>query len=363
MVVPGKEVVLEASVSPLLAADQVEVAFKASWDPCQGKLSTTGWKAVYRAPPDCRGSGVEFEVTASGAFGVVNRVVKLEIKKTAYVGSTVFSHPVPGQKVWSPIAIWWDRTLYHNRNEELSFVVRRRDQLVLETRSFPSVSIVELDVPPSPERVVLEGRTSAGSVETAELAVLDRASPGLGAGAFVIDDFKHAEQNGMGEPRTLISDGGTCETGVALRVSPSGEEPFLYLDYHVSKSKRYGRGDALLGLVERVGGNATPAAYRRLVVWLRGDPVRGMASPVYVRVEGSAGSMRTFKIKRMREEWRQFGFPLATALRKSKDERLDRVSIYVDGKDVTPPLGTILFGGMYLEPAPAEPVQAVGSRQ
>lgn len=350
MAVPGKEVVLEAEVSPLLASDQADIAFRTLSDPCRGTLSVDGWKAIYKVPPDCRGSGIQFEVTATGAFGEVRRTVKIDLKKAAHMTSVVFNHPVPGQKVWSPIPVWWDRTLYQNRNETLSFSLTRRSEVILTTRDLPPDAVIELDIPPSPEDVVLTGKTSSGTIETALLKVHGRQVPHWAAGSLVIDSFSLPDVNSLNEPRKVLTDGGKCSTGIGYRISAKGEETFLFLRYHVSKSKRYSRSAALMGIEEKVTVRADRTQYGRLVVWLKGDPVRGMAGPVYVRVEGSAGSKRVFKIKHVREDWVGFRFPLASAFRKSKEESVRRVLVYLDARDVIPPLGTILLGGMLLEP-------------
>jgi hypothetical protein len=212
---------------------------------------------------------------------------------------------------------------------------------------------MELDVPPSPEPAQLVGVTSTGSEESARLRILERHVPSWGGDALLLDDFT-TDRNSMGGKRELLSDGGTCELGMGRRISPAGEEPFVFLQYHVAKSKRYGSGESLLGLSEDVTVAATATTHRQLMLWLKGDPVRGVASPVYVRLIGTNGSKRTYTIKRLKDRWSPYHFPLAGALRVASAERLRRVMVFVNAKDVNPPLGTILFGGMYLEPPPSK---------
>lgn len=353
MAVPGKDVVLEAAVVPTLVAEIPRFHFQTVSDPCDGELVQDGAKAVYHVPPDCRGAGISIEILAVGTFGEIRRTVKLDIKRTSFMESVVFTYPVPGQKVVSPIPLWWDRTLYQNREESLSFRVKRFDTFILHTGELSADAVVELDIPPSPDSVVLFGETTTGSEETAKLRVYSRQVPEWGGRDQLIDNFELPDVSSLDAKRGVIRDGGKCVVGSAQRIAAEGITPFLYMHYHVSKSKRYGRDEALMGVTEKVPVSITPATHDKLYVWLKGDPVRGPASPVYVRVKGSAGSSRTFKIKRLRDAWRPYHFPLYKALKKS--EKLRRVTIFLDAKDVTPPLGTVLMGGMYAHALPERP--------
>lgn len=352
MAVPGQEVVVEAELVPHMAAESPAYSFRTLTDPCEGTMVQEGRRATYQVPSECRGSGITIEIVVVGSFGTLTKTVDLDIKKTSFMDSVVFTYPVPGQRPQSPISVWWDRTLYHNRDERLSFRVKRFGQFILETGALDPDQVIELDIPPSPEEVVLFGETSSGSQETALVRVYSRQVPEWPSNVLLLDRFTLPDSSSLEAPRVPIRDGGACELGTAWRISADGREPYLYMHYHVSKAKRYGVQEALMGFREEVPIKATRAGYKELEIWLRGDPVRGGASPVYVRVEGSRGSKRTFKIKRVRDNWRPYHFPLHKALRRSTDERLHAVSVFVDAKDVTPPLGTILFGGLYLRPHP-----------
>jgi len=352
MAVPGKEVVVEAEVVPKVVTDPPRIHFRTVSDPCDGLLQQEGSNAVYRVPPDCRGSGITIETIAVGSFGELRKSVTLDIKKTSFMESVVFTYPVPGQRVTSPIPVWWDRTLYHNRKEKLSFRVKRFGQFILETGELDAEAVVELDIPPSPEHVVLFGETTTGSQETAKLKVYARRVPEWNRQSLLIDSFALLDMNSLDAPRRALDEGGKCTLGLAYRVTDSGRTPFLFMHYHVSRAKRYGAKEAFIGIREKVTVSATAYAYKKLWVWLKGDPVRGPASPVHVRLEGNMGGGRTFKIKRLRDTWRPYYFPLERAIRKGKGEKLRWVLIYVDAKDVMPPMGTVLFGGLYLEPYP-----------
>jgi hypothetical protein len=354
MAVPGKEVVVEAGLIPDTVAESPSFTFRTLKDPCEGSLTQEGRRAVYAVPSDCRGSGITLEIVVNGSFGELKKVVDLDIKKTSFMDSVVFTFPVPGQNAQSPVSVWWDRTLYQNRDERLTFKVKRKGEFILDTGSLDPDRVIELDIPPSPEEIVLFGETSSGSQETALVRVHKRRVPEWPSSVLMIDRFSLPDTNSMEAERTVLDEGGECELGTAYRISTEGREPYLYMHYHVSKAKRYGRNEALMGFREEVPVSATLADYRELEVWLRGDPVRGCASPVYVRVEGNRGSTRSFKIKRIREDWRPYHFPLARALRRG-DERVKAVSIFVDAKDVTPPLGTVLFGGLYLRQNSSKP--------
>jgi hypothetical protein len=350
MAVPGKEVVVEAELVPHMVSESPTYSFKTLTDPCEGSLEQEGQRAVYQVPSDCRGSGITIEITVDGSFGRLVKTVDLDIKKTSFMDSVVFTYPVPGQRAQSPISVWWDRTLYHNRKEKLSFRVKRFGEFILETGFLEAGQVIELDIPPSPEEIVLFGETTTGSQETALIRVHSRQVPEWPGNVLLLDRFTLPDTSSLEAPRVPIKDGGKCDIGTAWRISSEGREPYLYMHYHVSKAKRYGVQEALIGFREEVPIRATRTEYKELEIWLRGDPVRGGASPVYVRLEGSSGSKRTFKIKRIRDNWRPYHFPLDRALRRSNNERLSAVSVFVDAKDVTPPLGTILFGGLYLKP-------------
>jgi hypothetical protein len=333
-----------------MVSESPTYSFKTLTDPCEGSLEQEGQRAVYQVPSDCRGSGITIEITVDGSFGRLVKTVDLDIKKTSFMDSVVFTYPVPGQRAQSPISVWWDRTLYHNRKEKLSFRVKRFGEFILETGFLEAGQVIELDIPPSPEEIVLFGETTTGSQETALIRVHSRQVPEWPGNVLLLDRFTLPDTSSLEAPRVPIKDGGKCDIGTAWRISSEGREPYLYMHYHVSKAKRYGVQEALIGFREEVPIRATRTEYKELEIWLRGDPVRGGASPVYVRLEGSSGSKRTFKIKRIRDNWRPYHFPLDRALRRSNNERLSAVSVFVDAKDVTPPLGTILFGGLYLKP-------------
>ncbi len=349
MVVPGKEVVVEAELVPHMVTESPEFTFKALVDPCEGTLEQEGRRAVYLVPSDCRGSGITLEISVNGSFGTLTKTIDLDIKKTSFMDSVVFTYPVPGQRPQSPISVWWDRTLYQDRNEKLSFRVKRFGEFILETGPLAADQVIELDIPPSPEDVVLYGNTSSGSEETALIRIYSRQVPEWPDNVLLLDRFTLPDSSSLEAPRVPIADGGVCTLGTAWRISAEGREAYLYMHYHVSKAKRYGVHEALMGFREEVPISATGAEYKELEIWMRGDPVRGGASPVYVRVEGSNGSKRTFKVKRVRDDWRPYHFPLDRVLRGSKSERIKAVSVFVDAKDVTPPLGTLLFGGLYLK--------------
>ncbi len=353
MAVPGKEVVVEVELVPHVVSEHPSYSFRTLSDPCDGTLEQEGARVVYAVPSECRGSGITIEATVQGSFGSLVESVTLDVKKTSFMDSVVFTYPLPGQKAVSPLSVWWDRTLYENRQEKLSFHIKRFGEDILRTGDLSAGAVVELDIPPSPEEIVLFGETTSGSRETALIRVYSRRVPEWPSSVLMLDRFALADTNSMDAPRTVLNEGGECDLGLAWRISADGQEPFLYMHYHVSKAKRYGRNEALMGFREEVPVRATREGYKEIEVWLRGDPVRGAALPVYVRTEGSKGSTRTFKIKRIRDNWRPYHFPLYKALRASSDERLTAVSIFVDGKDVTPPLGTILFGGLYLVPHPS----------
>ncbi|MBM4353611.1 MAG: hypothetical protein FJ109_07400 [Deltaproteobacteria bacterium] len=354
MAVPGREVVIEVQVVPDLVGEQPQFAFSAPQDPCGGALDVAGNRLVYRVPSDCRGSGITFVAAASGSFGRLEREVRLDIKKAVFMESVVFSYPVPGQKVASPVAVWWDRTLYLNRHESLSFVATRAGEKVVETGTVSPDLVLELDLPPSPEPVQVVGRTSSGTEETAQLRVHERIAPSWPGSIVMLDPFTDAERTGTGTTRDLIEGGGKCQVGLGRRVGPAGETAFMYLQYHVSKQKLLGKGDAFIGFSERVGSVGPASEYDQLVLWMKGDAVHTPASPVHVRIEGSNGSKRTFKIKRLQDHWRRYHFPVARTLRRGASEELRRIQVYVDSKDVSPPLGTLLFGAMYLEPFPKQ---------
>lgn len=350
MAVPGKEVVLEAEVMPGDPSGTRQITFVAVSDPCEGELVQDGRRAVYHVPPKCRGSGITLECRVTGPFGQLSKAVTLDIKKSAHMESVVINYPMPGNRVWAPIYVGWDKTLYQNRVETLSFSVKRRENIVLETMQFAPDSMVELDIPPSPDPVVLTARASGGSTETALLRVFDRKAPEWSSNVLLIDSFALADINSLEEERIVLNDGGEVVIGAGVRVSAEGEKNFLYMKYHVSKAARYSKKNARLGVKEMVRmRSATKEAYKNVRVWLRGEPARQPAAPVYVEVVGSKGSRRTFKIVRLRETWRQYHFPLNRALRKA-GESVREVSIFLDAKDVMPPLGHIMFGGLYLEP-------------
>ena len=350
MAMPGKEVVVEVSVVPLPVGEVPEVRFAAIKDPCDGELVQEGPKVTYLVPQDCRGSGILIRVLVKGSFGVLSQDIPIDIKKTSFMDSVVYNYPLPGQRLSSPISVWWDRSLYHNREEKLSFKVKRRDQTILDTGLLEPGEVIELDIPPSPDEVVLFGETTTGSAETALLRVHRRQVPEWRSNVLMLDSFVLPDQNALGAPREVLDEGGTVEIGLGRRIHlDGGERSFLFMDYHVKKSKRYGRDEALMGFSEKIPVTATVGEYKQLQVWLKGDAVRGTATPIYVRLSGSRGSKRTFAIKKIRDTWQPYHFPLARALRK-KGERLRRVSIFLDAKDVTPPLGMLLFGGLYLEP-------------
>jgi hypothetical protein len=350
MAVPGKEVVVEVELVPNVVSEQPRIRFKTLEDPCDGRLEQSGPRVTYHVPADCRGSSISLEILVSGTFGDLRESIDLDIKKTSIMDSVVFTYPVPGQKLLSPVSVWWDRSLYHNREETLSFRVKRFNRYILSTGNLDPGQVIELDIPHSPENTVLFGETSSGSQETALIRVHSRRVPEWSSRVLMLDRFVLPDTNSMDAPRTVLKDGGECVTGMARRISVDGEMPFLYMHYHVSKAKRYGRTESLLGISEQIPVRATRADYKELEIWLRGDPVRGCASPVYVRLKGSRGSEKRFKIKRLKAQWRPYHFPLYRALRSGKNERLKEVQVFVDAKDVTPPLGTILFGGMYLVP-------------
>ena len=352
MAVPGKEVVLEAEVMPGDLSGTRRVTFVAVSDPCEGELVQDGDRAVYHVPPKCRGSGITLECRVTGPFGELSKAITLDIKKSAHMESVVINYPMPGDRVWAPIYVGWDKTLYQNRVETLSFSVKRREHIILETMQFAPDSMVELDIPPSPDPVVLTARASGGSTETALLRVFERRAPEWSSNVLLIDSFALADINSLDEERVVLNDGGKVVLGAGVRVSAAGERNFLYMKYHVSKAARYSKKNARLGVKEMVRmRSATTASYKNLRVWLRGEPARQPAAPVYVEVVGSKGSRRTFKIVRLRETWRHYHFPLNKALRKA-GESVREVSIFLDAKDVMPPLGHVMFGGLYLEPHP-----------
>lgn len=352
MVVPGREVVIEVEVVPAPVGEVPVFSFSAPQNPCGGNLESTGNKLVYKVPSDCRGSGITFIAAASGSFGRIERDVRLDIKKSVFMESVVFSYPIPGQKVASPVAVWWDRTLYLNRHETLSFVAQRAGEKVLETGEVSPDIVLELDLPPSPESVLLWGRTSSGTEEKAQLRIHERVGPTWGPGVVMIDPFTDPERTGTGTTRDIQDGGGKCRMGMGRRVGPGGDTAFMFLSYHVSKSKILGKGDAHIGFAERIGIPAPASEFDQLILWMKGDAVHTPATPVYVAVEGSNGSKRVFKIKRLQDHWRRYHFPIAKTLTRGASEELRRVRVYVDAKDVYPPSGTMLLGALYLEPFP-----------
>ncbi len=360
MAVPGREVVIEVQVVPAPVGEEPDFKFSARQDPCGGELQATGNRLVYKVPSECRGSGITFLAEASGSFGRLEREVRLDIKKAVFMESVVFSYPVPGQKVASPVAVWWDRTLYLNRHEQLSFTALRAGETVLETGTVSPDIVLELDLPPSPEQVLVIGKTSSGTEEKAHLRIHERIAPTWDGNAVMLDPFADAERTGTGTTRDVLDGGGKCRVGLGRRVGPSGDTPFLFLAYHVSKAKILGKGDAFIGFSERIGIPAPAADYDQLVLWMKGDAVHTPATPVYVAVEGSNGSKRTFKIKRLQDHWRRYHFPIAKTLRRGASEELRRVVVYVDAKDVYPPSGTLLVGAMYLEPFPKKAPAGAG---
>jgi hypothetical protein len=93
--------------------------------------------------------------------------------------------------------------------------------------------------------------------------------------------------------------------------------------------------------------SSTSPPYTQLEVWLRGDPYRGAARPIYVEVTGTGGSSRQFKVGLLKDVWGAYHFPLARALRSG--ESVKSVSIYVRGEDVQPHNGLFLVGAVYLK--------------
>jgi len=351
MAVPGAEVVIEAQLVPPVLSETPAIKFAAIQDPCEGEVTQDGQRAVYKVPAKCRGSKIVIEATASGTFGESRETVSLDIKKSIRIESVVISYPQPNERVVSPVLLLWDRTLYENRKETLSFRASRGNETVLQTRDFAPDSIVELDVPPSPDPLILHASVAGGSAETASLRVFERVLPERPGGAMLIDSFDKPDVNSLGEPRGLLTTGGEALTGMGARVAADGEHPFLYMVYHVRKGSRMERGQTVMGIVEEIrDSTATAANYETLRVWLRGDPVRGFSTPVYVEVQGAFGSKRAFKIVRLRPTWTEFRFPLNGVLRSGGKDWVRKVSVYVDSKDVYPPLSTVMFGGMYLVP-------------
>ena len=165
MAVPGKEVVVEAEVVPELPPEKMTLTFRLASDPCNGELDVEGMRAVYEVPPDCRGSKIVIEARLVTDEGERRQSVGLDIKKGSFMDSIVLKYPSPGQRVASPIPVWWDRTLYANRNERIAFTVEVHNALVLKTEEFAPDAVIELDVPPSPEKVFLTAKTSGGTVE------------------------------------------------------------------------------------------------------------------------------------------------------------------------------------------------------
>jgi hypothetical protein len=350
MAVPGSTVAIEAQLVPPVIAEEPKVSFRTVQDPCDGEIVQDGYRAEYKVPAKCHGSAIVVEVAVTGSFGELTRSVKLDIKKSIRLESVVISSPQPNERVASPVLLLWDRTLYENRKETLSFRTTRGGKTILQTRDFTPDAIVELDVPPSPDPLTLHATVAGGSTETATLRVFERVAPQSPPGGLVLDRFDSPDGNASGAARKILTTGGQVVAGMGTRVTPQGEGSFFYMGYHVRKASRMERGETVMGIEEEVlDSSATTATYDTLRVWLKGDPVHGFTTPVYVEVAGSFGHSRKFKIVRMRPQWTEFRFPLKGPLR-SPEDRVRKVRVFVDSKDVYPPLSHIFFGGLYLAP-------------
>lgn len=352
MAVPGKDVVVEVRLVPGLVDEVPRISFHALSDPCRGELENEGSRLTYHVPADCRGSGITLEARASGSFGELSKTVTLDIKKGSNAESVVVRYPLPGARLWSPIAVSWDKTLYQNRGETLSFMIKRCDDVILKTRDYPPDSVVELDIPPSPEPAIFFATASGGSQETALLRVYERKVPEWPSGALLIDNFALPDTNSLDGERTVLKEAGVVTVGQGVRISPDGESGFTFMAYHVHKQDRFAKSAGKMGLRNTIYlSSATAQRYVDLKVWLRGDVVRDTASPVYVEIRGNKGSLKTFKIKRLHTTWHEYYFPLNRALRRP-GESVRKVSIYINSKDVVPPMGLISFGAIYLTPRP-----------
>jgi hypothetical protein len=357
MAVPGKEVVIEVQLVPPLVEEIPRISFHAISDPCEGELEVDGNRLTYHVPADCRGSGITLEARAEGGFGQLSKTVTLDIKKGAHLESVVVRYPLPGDRLWSPIAVRWDRTLYQNQKETLSFVLKRRNKVILKTREFAADAVVELDIPPSPDSAVFFATASGGSEETALLRVYERKIPQWPSRALLVDNFSLPDTNSMDGERVVLRGAGKVTVGQGIRVSAEKERQFTYMAYHVPKKARFAKNSGRMGVLNTMyQSSATKANYKNLRVWLRGDVVRATASPVYVEVRGNKGSLKKFKIKRLKKTWNEYYFPLNRALRKS-GESVRKISIFLDSKDVVPPMGVISFGAVYLEPYPKKAKQ------
>jgi hypothetical protein len=262
--------------------------------------------------------------------------------------------------VASPIPVWWDRTLYANRNERIAFTVEVHNALVLKTEEFAPDAVIELDVPPSPEKVFLTAKTSGGTVERSDLRVHERVLPGWESSAFVLDTFGSLKATSLGGKRGVIEEGGSISLALGSRVGAAQRTGFVVMEYRISKaSLRLGKKPARAGIELEVPVAAPLRDFQSLVLWARGDPVRGPASPVYIQVTGSAGTTRTFEIRRLKEDWKAFSFKLHGI--PGKGQSIRRVAVFVEAREVLPPNGTIMLGGLYLVPTPVtypEPVNA-----
>lgn len=358
MAVPGRQLVLQAEIGSVLSTEEVELTFEATNDPCGGTMSQEGHQLTYDVPKDCRGSKIELTAVVRGEFGEVRKAVALEIKGATSSDSVVLRSPLPWEKVVSPVLARWDRTLYQNRNEELKFLAMLQTERLFDTGYVEPHTLVELDLPPSPESVVVKAQTSGGSEETLTLKVLERKAPFFPPWGKVIHDCKGTLGQVPNRMKVLAA-GGETDVGVGLRYSPSGQDTFTYVNYHVGKKQRFDRKESPMGIEVMVDGEASSAVYDFVHVWVRGDKTGGFSSPLYVTIKGNMGGERRFKIVRARETWFDFRFPIKAALKEGKGESIKSILIFADARDVNPPLALFLVGGIYLEPAGAPSKNAV----
>lgn len=358
MAVPGRQVVLTAEVGSVLSTDGVDLTFEATNDPCGGTITQDGYKLTYDVPKDCRGSKIELTAIVRGEFGEVRKAVALEIKGATSSDSVVLRSPLPWEKVISPVLARWDRTLYQNRGEKLKFHATLQAERLFDTGLIEPTTLVELDLPPSPESVVVKAQTSGGSEEILTLKVLERKAPFFPPWGKVIHDCK-GNLGQVPDRMKVLSAGGETEVGVGLRYSPSGQDTFTFVNYHVGKKQRFDRKESAMGIEVMVDGEASSAVYDFLHVWIKGDKTGGFTSPIYVTIKGNMGGERRFKIVRARETWFDFRFPIKAALKEGKGESVKSVMIFADARDVNPPLALFMVGGIYLEPSGAPSQNAV----
>gem|GEM_PF-4357699 len=378
MAVPGRDVVVKVELGSVVSGEPINISFEATSDPCNGEMVAQGPQLTYHVPKNCRGSKIEIAVVVTGEFGEVRRMVSLDIKGVTSSEAVVLRSPLPWDTVVSPVPTRWDRSLYQNRKEKLRFSAKLADVPLFETPFVDPNTVVELDLPPSPERIQVRAITSGGTEENLTLRITHRVAPETPAGATLLHDCQTTP--GGATPGTPLDEGGEVTLGTGLRFSasdqfgptpsrePSADAPadqtaaatavseafdgptatFVTVNYHVGKKQRYGRKEAPMGVEIAIDKYHDPSQYEFIYLWLRGEKVSENIHPLYVRVKGTLGTVRQFKVARARRAWHDFRFPIKRAVNVSKGERVKSVSVFVDATNVVPPLGLFAVGGIFL---------------